>query len=80
MMSKSPDIFIHLKVLCLNETLARIVLGKRIFHWTCPEELPNTKTLHSNILKILQPKKERFQINNSDIFHISAQNIDCGSR
>ena len=24
-------------------------------------------------------KTENFQINNSDIFHISAQNIDCGS-
>ena len=23
-------------------------------------------------------KKENFQIKNSDIFHISAQNIDCG--
>ena len=30
------------------------------------------------ILNILQPKKENFQIKNSDIFHISAQNIDCG--
>ena len=34
---------------------------------------------YSNILKILSPKKnESFQIKNSDIFHISAQNIDCG--
>ena len=24
------------------------------------------------------PKTENFQIHNSDIFHISAQNIDCG--
>ena len=32
----------------------------------------------SNILKILQPKKENFQIKNCDIFHISSQNIDCG--
>ena len=24
------------------------------------------------------PKTENFQIKNSDIFHISAQNIDCG--
>ena len=32
---------------------------------------------YSNILKILQPKKENFQIKNFDIFHISAQNIDC---
>ena len=33
---------------------------------------------YSNILKNLQPKKEKFQIKNSDIFHISSQNIDCG--
>ena len=33
---------------------------------------------YSNILKILPLKKENFQIENSDIFHISAQNIDCG--
>ena len=25
-------------------------------------------------------KKENFQIKNSDIFHIPAQNIDCGTR
>ena len=31
------------------------------------------KHAYSNILKILPPKTE-----NSDIFHISAQNIDCG--
>ena len=30
------------------------------------------------MLKILQPKKENFQIKISDIFHISAENIDCG--
>ena len=38
------------------------------------------KHAYSNILKTLQPKKkkENFQIKNSDIFHISAQNIDCG--
>ena len=33
---------------------------------------------YSNILKILQPKNENFQIKNSDILYISAQNIDCG--
>ena len=27
---------------------------------------------------ISPPKTENFQIKNSDIFHISAQNIDCG--
>ena len=29
-------------------------------------------------MKILPPKTEKNQIKNSDIFHISAQNIDCG--
>ena len=42
----------------------------------CPETL--RKLAYSNILKILPPKNENFQTRNSDIFHISAQNIDCG--
>ena len=33
---------------------------------------------YSNILKILPPKNENFQIKNSDSFRISAQSIDCG--
>ena len=33
---------------------------------------------YSNILNISPPKKENFQIKNSDIFYISAINIDCG--
>ena len=36
------------------------------------------KNTYSNIQKISPPKPEKFQIKNSDIFHISAQNIDCG--
>ena len=36
------------------------------------------KHAYSNILKISPPKTENLQIKNSDIFHISAQNIDCG--
>ena len=36
------------------------------------------KPAYSNILKIVPPKNEIFQIKNSDIFLISAQNIDCG--
>ena len=36
------------------------------------------KHTYSNILKILPPKNENFQMKNSNIFHISAQNIDCG--
>ena len=39
---------------------------------------PLRKHAYSNIVKILPPKNETFQIKNSDIFHISAQNIDCG--
>ena len=49
---------------------------------TGPEEKPSLFSLRkrafSNILKILLPKNEKFQIKNSDILHISAQNIDCG--
>ena len=36
------------------------------------------KHAYTNILKIFPPKTENFQFKNSDIFHISAQNIDCG--
>ena len=36
------------------------------------------KHAYSNTLKILPPKMAIFQIKNSDVFHISAQNIDCG--
>ena len=36
------------------------------------------KHAYSNILKILPPKYENFQTKNSDIFHISPQNIDRG--
>ena len=36
------------------------------------------KHAYSNILKSLQPKRGKFSDKNSDIFHISAQNIDCG--
>ena len=44
--------------------------------WKAPQ--PLQKQAYSNVLKILPPKTENFQIKNSDIFHISAQNIDCG--
>ena len=36
------------------------------------------KHAYSNIKKISPPKTESFQVKNSDIFHISAQNMDCG--
>ena len=35
------------------------------------------KHAYSNLLKILPPKTENFQIKNSDIFQDSVQNIDC---
>ena len=37
-----------------------------------------TKTRLFKYIENLPPKNEKFQIKNSDIFHISAQNIDCG--
>ena len=40
--------------------------------------LPLRKHAYSNILRILPPKNENFQIKNSGSFPISAQNIDCG--
>ena len=36
------------------------------------------KQAYSNILKILPAKKEKKSDKNSDIFHIPAENIDCG--
>ena len=41
-------------------------------------ETPLRKHAYSNIQKILPPKNENFQIKKSNIYHISAQNIDCG--
>ena len=38
---------------------------------------PLRKHAYSNILKILPSKNENFQIENSDIFQISARKIDC---
>ena len=43
-----------------------------------PQVMSLRKHAYSSILKILPPKNENFQIKSSDIFHISAQNIDCG--
>ena len=49
-----------------------------IVFWINIANMTLLKHAYSNILKILQTKKENFQIKNSDIFHTSAQNIDCG--
>ena len=39
---------------------------------------PLRKYAYTITLKISQPKNDNFSDKNSDIFHISAQNIDCG--
>ena len=49
-----------------------------LYIWMDAVIKPLRKHAYSNILKILPPKHENFQIKNFDIFHISAQNIDCG--
>ena len=54
-----------------------------IFFMLCNETPTNNKhplrkNAYSNIMRILQPKKGTFSDKISDIFHISAQNIDCG--
>ena len=49
-----------------------------VVRWLIPYMHPLRKHAYSNILKILPPKIQNFQIKKSYIFHISAQNIDCG--
>ena len=44
----------------------------------CPLQMALRKHAYSIIPNFLPPKNENFQIKNSDIFHISAPNIDCG--
>ena len=39
---------------------------------------PNTKTRLFKYIENFTTKNENFQMQNSDSFHISAQNIDCG--
>ena len=43
------------------------------------ENVSLRKHAYSNIYKISSLKTENFRIKYSDIFHISAQNIDCGN-
>ena len=49
-------------------------------HFDVAQRNINTKTRLFKYIEILQPKKENFQMKKSDIFHISAQHIDCGTR
>ena len=44
----------------------------------CGEIRTLRKHAYSNILKIFELEMKNFHIKNSDNFHISAQNTDCG--
>ena len=63
---------------CLFSLPLGVREGLRLATVALPGLFSLRKYAYSNILKILQPKKENFQIKNSDTFHIPAQNIDCG--
>ena len=69
-------------LLWLKFPLNRIGSGKtmrmRWLAWTLVVRISLRKHAYSNILKIPPPKNWKFSDKNSDIFHISAQNIDCG--
>ena len=70
-------LFVHYKVQSILSKLD--TLNAELYEF---DILAFTETLrkhaYSNIVKILPPKNENFQIKNSDIFQISAQNINCG--
>ena len=68
--SSASDLSLH----CLR----RQAFPKTLDKYEAKSIISLRKHAYSNILKILQPKKENVQIKNSDIFLISAQNIDCG--
>ena len=55
-------------------------LFAKVSYWSVRMKglIPSRKHAYSNILKLLPPKNENFRGKKSDIFHISAQNIDCG--
>ena len=65
----------HVQFLCSNALATRAKMGFLLTRTVRTKTL--RKHTYSNILKISPPKTENFQIQNSDIFHISAQNIDC---
>ena len=59
---------------------SHIAIQNKVNWATKWENVPLRKHAYSNILKnfITKKKKWKFSGKNSDIFHISAQNIDCG--
>ena len=63
--------------ICYQGEIQGKVVPNIILTITSPH-LSLRKQAYSNILKILPPKNENFQIKILIFFHISAQNIDCG--
>ena len=65
---------------CLKNYKNKIALIENVegLQWNFHKYIPLRKHAYSNTKKISPPKTENFQVKNSNIFHISAQNIDCG--
>ena len=59
-------------------SLCRVHMSEGMFSDIAAQILALRKGAYSNILKILPPKTENFQVKNSDSLHISAQSIHCG--
>ena len=80
-MSKILQYLIWIYTVCSGMSIPMLKVN-RIGYFVSQYSYENCMSLckhaYSNILKILPPKNEKFQIKNSDIFHVSAQNIDCG--
>ena len=74
------DHFKKISVAVVGSSITTVLLYKLLLHMSRYIAFLTTlrKHAYSNILKILPPKNENFQIKKSDIFQISAQNIDCG--
>ena len=64
----------YTEYIALNKRNIRYICYVCLFFFT---SVPLQKHAYSNIYKISPPKTENFQILNTDIFQISAQNIDC---
>ena len=79
----SSYFFLHLVILICRGTDISKYLRESLGLRDNDSRLSLRKYAYSNILKILPPKNEKKKKKkkirkNSDIFHISAQNIDCG--
>ena len=82
--------YVCLQMLCkMLNTGVHVVHAQTTDIMVCPDNpmklvlgyLPDitiTKICLFKYTEILPPKNENFQIKNSDIFHISAEKIDCG--